>query len=176
MSKARDIGVEVPTTIRDASGQTPPLGDKVSSKPNAPWGSNVDELSTEHKKLKFQRKIDKFKKKLKSKKSREVTSSSSSNEESDASSEKEIKNKKGKNRDKKSYNTTSFNYDNLTSCGAFTFVPIGKAPHFNGMDYNKWRYTMKMHLISLNPSVWKVVCIGVDFPNEDEKLGFEQLQ
>jgi hypothetical protein len=37
-------------------------------------------------------------------------------------------------------------------------------------------YVMKMHLISLSPSIWKIVCIGVDFPEEDEEPGFEQLQ
>jgi hypothetical protein len=35
---------------------------------------------------------------------------------------------------------------------------------------------MKMHLISLNPNVWTIVHIGIDFSNEDEELGFEQLQ
>jgi hypothetical protein len=35
---------------------------------------------------------------------------------------------------------------------------------------------MKMHLISLNPSVWMVVCIGVDFPEENEEPDFKQLQ
>jgi hypothetical protein len=35
---------------------------------------------------------------------------------------------------------------------------------------------MKMHLISLNPSVWKVVCAGVDFLEENEEPDFEQLQ
>jgi hypothetical protein len=69
-----------------------------------------------------------------------MTSFSSSNEESDASSEKEIKNKKGKKRDKRSYNTTSFNYDNLPSCSAFTSIPIGKVLHFDGTDYTKWKY------------------------------------
>jgi hypothetical protein len=35
---------------------------------------------------------------------------------------------------------------------------------------------MKVHLISLNLSVWTIVRTGVDFPGEDEELGFEQLQ
>jgi hypothetical protein len=35
---------------------------------------------------------------------------------------------------------------------------------------------MKMHLISLNPCVWMVVSTGVNFLEEDEELGFEQLQ
>jgi hypothetical protein len=35
---------------------------------------------------------------------------------------------------------------------------------------------MKMHLISLNLSVWTIVHTGVAFPYEDEEQGFEQLQ
>jgi hypothetical protein len=37
------------------------------------------------------------------------------------------------------------------------------------MDYTKWRYLMKMHLISLNPRVCTIVCTGVE-------PGYEQLQ
>jgi hypothetical protein len=105
-----------------------------------------------------------------------LTSSSSSNEEADTSSEEEVKDKKGRKGDKRSYNTTSFNYDNLPPSSAFTSAPIGKAPHFNGMDYTKWRYLMKMHLISLNTSVWTIVHTCVEFSVEDEESGYEQLQ
>jgi hypothetical protein len=35
---------------------------------------------------------------------------------------------------------------------------------------------MKMHLILLNSSVWTIVCTCVDFPDEDEELGFKLLQ
>jgi hypothetical protein len=105
-----------------------------------------------------------------------LISSSSSNEETDALSEEEVKSKKGRKGDKRSYNTTSSNYDNLPLSSTFTSVPIGKVPCFNGMNYTKWRYSMKMHLISLNPSVWTTMHTCVDFPDEDEGLGFEQLQ
>jgi hypothetical protein len=33
-----------------------------------------------------------------------------------------------------------------------------------------------MHLISLNPSIWTIVRTSVDFTDEDEEPGFEQLQ
>jgi hypothetical protein len=138
--------------------------------------SCVEQLSSELKQLKLQRKIGKLKKKLKESKSREVACSSSSNEEADASSEEEAKGKKGRKGDKKFYNTTSFNYDNLPHSSAFTSLPVGKAPRFDGMDYTKWRYSMKMHLISLNLSVCTTVRICVEFPTEDEELDFEQLQ
>jgi hypothetical protein len=35
---------------------------------------------------------------------------------------------------------------------------------------------MRMHLISLSPSVWNIVCVGVDFSDKDEEPDFEQLQ
>jgi hypothetical protein len=117
-------------------------GDKGSLKPNTPRGSQVDEFSVELKHLKIQRKIEKLKKKLKTKKGREVTSFSSSNEESDDSFKEEIKNKNDKKGDKRSYNSTSFNYDNLPSPDAFTSVPVGKVSHFDGTNYTKWKYGM----------------------------------
>jgi hypothetical protein len=35
---------------------------------------------------------------------------------------------------------------------------------------------MRMHLISLGPSIWTIVRVGVDFLDEDEEPNFEQLQ
>jgi hypothetical protein len=35
---------------------------------------------------------------------------------------------------------------------------------------------MKMHLISLNPSVWTIVRTCVEFSDDDEEPGYEQLQ
>jgi hypothetical protein len=169
MSRAGD-DVEVPSPKGDGSGG------KGTPKDVNPKGSCVEELSSELMQLKLQRKINKLKKKLKTSKNQKLTSSSSSNEETDATFEEEVKGKRGMKGDKKSYNTTSFNYDNLSSSSAFTSVPIGKAPHFDGMDYTKWKYTMKIHLILLNPSVWTVVCTSVDFSEEVEEPGFEQLQ
>jgi hypothetical protein len=66
-------------------------------------------------------------------------SSSSSSYESDTSSDEEIKKKKGRNKGaKQSYNAMSFNYNSFPSNNAFMFVPIGKAPRFNGMNYTQW--------------------------------------
>jgi hypothetical protein len=168
MSKVRD-DVEIPPPKSDGSGG------KITPIDGTLKGSRVEQLSSELKQLKLQRKIDRLKKKLKDSRSRQLTSSCSSNEETDASSD-EVKGKRRRKGDKRSYNTTSFNYDNLPPSSAFTSVPIGKAPHFDGRDYTKWRYSMKMHTISLNPSVWTIVRIGVDFPDEDEEPRYEQLQ
>jgi hypothetical protein len=146
MSKAGDEVEVLPPKGDGSSGRNTP-------KDGTPKGSCMEQLSSELMQLKLQRKIDKLKKKLKAFKSQQLTSSSSSNEETDASSKEEVKGKRGRKEDKKSYNTTSFNYDNLPPSSALTLVPIGKAPHFDGMNYTKWKYSMKMHLISLNLSV-----------------------
>jgi hypothetical protein len=68
---------------------------------------------------------------------------SSSSEEEDSSYEEEDskKGKKGRNnRDKPSYNSMSFNYDNMPSTTVYTSLPIGKAPYFDGTCYNQWKH------------------------------------
>jgi hypothetical protein len=172
MSKARNNEEEIPPP--------PPKGDasggKITSVVDTRKGSRVEQLSSELMQLKLQRKIDKLKKKLKDSKSQQLTSSSSSNKETDDSS-KEVngKGKIGRKRDKRSYNKTSFNYDNLPPSNAFTSAPVGKAPCFDGADYTKWKYLMRVHLISLNLSVWTIVHTCVEFPDEDEEPSNEQL-
>uniref|UniRef100_K4AJQ3 Uncharacterized protein n=1 Tax=Setaria italica TaxID=4555 RepID=K4AJQ3_SETIT len=39
----------------------------------------------------------------------------------------------------------------------FQSVHLGKPPYFDGTDYPKWAYDMKMQLYGLHPSIWKVV-------------------
>jgi hypothetical protein len=118
MSKPREGVEEIPP---------PPKGDGSNGKTTPVDGtsrdSQVEQLSSKLKWLKLQRKIDK----LKESKSHEVASSSSSNEETDASS-KEAKDKKEKKGDKRSYNTASYNYDNLPHSNIFTSVLVGKPP------------------------------------------------
>nr|CAD41679.1 OSJNBa0019K04.26 [Oryza sativa Japonica Group] len=58
----------------------------------------------------------------------------------------------------------------------FVSVPSGRAPHFDGTHYAAWKHKMKLHLISLHPSIWKVVCTGIDVPNDDMELTSEQEQ
>jgi hypothetical protein len=65
---------------------------------------------------------------------------SSSSEDEDSSLEEDVskKGKKGRNnRDKPSYNSMSFNYDNMPSTTAYTFIPVGKAPYFDVTYYNQ---------------------------------------
>jgi hypothetical protein len=130
MSKVGDEMHVIPPKGDGSNGKTTPVDGALKD-------SRVEQLSSELKQLKLQRKIDKLKKNLKESKSREVVSSSSSNEEIDASSEEEEKCKKEKKGDKRSYNTASYNYDNLPSSNNFTSVPVGKPPCFDGTNYTK---------------------------------------
>jgi hypothetical protein len=120
MSKAGDEMQVIPPKGDGSNGNTTPIN-------GASKDSSVEQLSSELKQLKLQRKIDMLKKKLKESKSCEVASSSSSNEETNASSEEE-KGKKEKKEDKRFYNTGSYNYDNLPYSNNFTSVPIGNPP------------------------------------------------
>jgi hypothetical protein len=72
---------------------------------------------------------------------------SSSSEEEDSSYEEEDS-KKGKkrrnNRDNPSYNSMSFNYDNVPNTTAYTSIPVGNAPYFDGTCYSQWKHCMKI--------------------------------
>jgi hypothetical protein len=118
---------------------------------------------------------NKLRRKAKGKKTK---GGSSSNKDED-SSLKEDASKKGKkgrnNHDKPSYNSMSFNYDNMPSTTAYTFIPVGKAPYFNGTCYNQWKHCMKKYLYSISPKVWQVVYDGVEFLDEDEQPTADQL-
>jgi hypothetical protein len=58
----------------------------------------------------------------------------------------------------------------------YTSVPIGKAPYFDGTNYNQWKHCMKSYLYSISPEVWQVVCDGVDFLEDDEEPTPKELQ
>jgi septal ring factor EnvC (AmiA/AmiB activator) len=91
----------------------------------------LEKLTTENNKLR--RKV----------RAKRTQGGSSSSEEEDSSYEEEdsMKGKKGRNnRDKPSYNSMSFNYDNMPSTTAYTSLPVGKAPYFDGTCYNQWKH------------------------------------
>jgi hypothetical protein len=88
----------------------------------------LEELTAENRKLRA---------KVKNKKTK---GSSSSSEEEDSSFEGDAfkKEKKGRrNCDKPSYNSMSFNYNNMPSSTAYTSIPVGKAPYFDETSYNQ---------------------------------------
>jgi hypothetical protein len=89
--------------------------------------NKLEKLMTENKRLKA--------------KGKKATTYSSSSEDGDSSFEEEVSNKgrKGRNKyDKPSYNSMSFNYNNMPNSIAYTSIPVGKAPHFDGSNYNQW--------------------------------------
>jgi hypothetical protein len=74
----------------------------------------------------------------------------------DSSYEEDASNKAKKDKkksDKFSYNAMSFNYNNMPSSMACTFVPVGKAPYFYRTNYNQWKHCMKSYLYSISPEV-----------------------
>jgi hypothetical protein len=91
--------------------------------------------------------------KLKTKKSKNNVSAS---EDDDSSCEEDASNKAKKDKkkcDKSFYNAMSFNYNNMPSSMPYTSVPIGKAPYFDGTNYNQWKHCMKNYLYSISPEV-----------------------
>jgi hypothetical protein len=97
---------------------------------------------------------NKLRRKAKGKK----TKGGSSSSEVENSSLKENVSKKGKkgrnNCDKPSYNSLSFNYGNMPSTTAYSSIPVGKAPYFDGTCYNQWKHYTKNYLYSISPEVW----------------------
>jgi hypothetical protein len=88
-------------------------------------------------------------------KGKEATTYSSSSEDGDYDEEVIKKGRKGWNKnDKSSYNTMPFNYNNMPSSTAYTFIPVGKAARFDESNYNQWKHCMKNYLYSISPYVW----------------------
>jgi septal ring factor EnvC (AmiA/AmiB activator) len=107
---------------------------KESSKTRASTDVKLEDLMKRLEKLTAEN--NKLRRKVKAKRTK---GGSSSSEEEDSSYEEEDskKGKKGRNNcDKPSYNSMSFNYDNMPSTIAYTSIPVGKAPYFDGTCYN----------------------------------------
>jgi hypothetical protein len=166
---------------RDEDDATPRFDDKSnannseeSSKTRASIDVKLEDLMKRLEKLTAEN--NKLRRKVKAKRTK---GGSSSSEEEDSSYEEEDskKGKKGRNnRDKPSYNSMSFNYDNMPSTTTYTSIHVGKAPYFDGTCYNQWKHCMKNYLYSISPEVWQVVCDGVDFLDDDEQPTPYQLQ
>jgi hypothetical protein len=143
-------------------------------KSRASGGPSLEDLMRRLEKLMAEN--NKLRRKAKGKKTK---GDSSSSEDEDSSLE-EVVSKKGKkgrnNRDKHFYNSISFNYNNMLNTIAYTSIPIGKAPSFDGTCYNQWKHYIKKYLYSISSKVWQVVCDGIEFLNEDEQSIADQLQ
>jgi hypothetical protein len=164
----------------DEDDATPRFDDKSNSNNNeensktrASTNIKLEDLMKRLEKLTAEN--NKLRKKVKAKRTK---GGSSSSEEEYAAYEEEDskKGKKGRNNhDKPSYNSMSFNYDNMPSTTAYTSIPVGKAPYFDGTCYNQWKHCMKNYLYSISPEVWQVVYDGVDFLDDDEQQTLDQL-
>jgi ankyrin repeat protein len=102
---------------------------------------NIEKLNSELSKINVKDKKDK--------KNGSVSDDDDSPYEEEASN----KAKRDKKKHDKSYNTMSFNYNHMSSFMAYTSVPIGKTPYFDGTNYNQWKHCMKRYLYSISPEV-----------------------
>nr|CAI44607.1 P0650D04.11 [Oryza sativa Japonica Group] len=59
-----------------------------------------------------------------------------------------------------------FDYPSTSTSYVSTYS--GKAPYFNGKDYAAWKHKMKMHLKSINPSIWRIVEKGYVLQNPED--------
>jgi predicted RNase H-like nuclease (RuvC/YqgF family) len=126
----------------DEDDSTPRFDDKSntnnneeSSKTRASTDAKLEDLMKRLEKLTAEN--NKLRRKVKA---RRTKGGSTSSEQEDSSYEEEDskKGKRGRNyRDKPSYNSMSFNYDNMPSTIAYTSIPVGKAPYFDETCYNQ---------------------------------------
>jgi hypothetical protein len=164
----------------DEDDATPRFNDKSNTSNNeedsntrASTDAKLEDLMKRLEKLMAEK--NKLGRKVKAKRTKE--GSSSSEEDSSYEEKDSKKGKKGRNnRDKPSYNSISFNYDNMSITTAYTSIPVGKAPYFDGTCYNQWKHYMKNYLYSISSEVWQVICDGVDFLDDDEQPTSDQLQ
>jgi septal ring factor EnvC (AmiA/AmiB activator) len=142
----------------DEDGATPRFDDKSNannneegSKTRASTDAKMEDLMKRLEKLTAEN--NKLRRKVEAKRTK-GGSSSSKKEDSSYEEEDFKKWKKGRNnRDKPSYNSMSFNYDNMSSTTAYTSIPVGKALYFDGTCYNQLKHCMKNYLYFISPEV-----------------------
>jgi hypothetical protein len=123
---------EVPPWFNDENNRN---NNQKDDKSRASRGPSLEDLRRRLEK--FTAENNKLRRKAKGKKTKGDFSSS---EDEDSSLKEGVSKKEKKwrnNRDKPSYNSMSFNYDNMPSTTAYTFIPVGKAPYFDGTYYNQ---------------------------------------
>jgi hypothetical protein len=128
MSKAEDEFEEPPPQLDEDDN---PIVVEVGSKSGTSKTPTLEDLMKKRDKLKAENK------KLRTK-GKKATSYSSSSEDGDSEEEVTKKGRKGRNKhDKPSYNSMSFNYNKMPNYTTYTSVPVGKAPNFDGSNYNQ---------------------------------------
>uniref|UniRef100_A0A0A9BV78 Uncharacterized protein n=1 Tax=Arundo donax TaxID=35708 RepID=A0A0A9BV78_ARUDO len=63
------------------------------------------------------------------------------------------------------YTAVPYNYAGTSSSS--TYVPLGKAPYFDGTHYASWKHKMKIYLRAIHPSIWRIVESGYTVEDED---------
>jgi hypothetical protein len=93
---------------------------------------------------------------------------------------KKDKKGKGKDNDNKKYAVVSFNYFIMSMTNhdhkSFINVPAGKLPHFDGINFAKWKHLMRAYLIGLHPSIWEIVCNGFEAPVDPKNPTMEEMR
>jgi hypothetical protein len=132
MSKPKE-GDQLPPPRFDEDNNTIVVDE--DSKSGASNQPSIEDLMKKLYKLKAENR------KLRAKSKKDMTHSSSSE---DDNSEEDVarKGRKGRKHDKPSYNSMSFNYNAMPTSIAYTSVLVGKAPHFDGSNYNQWKHCM----------------------------------
>jgi hypothetical protein len=74
----------------------------------------------------------------------------------------------------KTFTKISFDYDHLNGSSQSASVNLGKPSHFDGIGYSSWQYSMLVYLIRVNSDLWKIVCVDVNVPEEDEPITQEE--
>jgi hypothetical protein len=59
---------------------------------------------------------------------------------------------------------------------SFINVPAGKLPHFDGINFAKWKHLMRAYLIGLHPSIWEIVCNGFEAPVDPKNPTMEEMR
>jgi hypothetical protein len=125
-----------------------PTNNEEGSKSGASTGLTLEELMRRVEKLTAKNK------KLRAKaKGRKTKGSSSLSEEEYLKRMSPKREKRKRNHDKPSYNSMSFNYNNMSSSTAYTSIPVNKAPYFDGTSYNQWKHCIRNYLYSISLEV-----------------------
>jgi hypothetical protein len=111
--------------------------------------------------IKSHRRGDK-KKKMKKVVYYETNSSSPSTSSSESSTT-------SKRHESKKYSKMPLRYPCISKCAPLLFIPLGKAPYFDGEDYCMWSDKMRHHQTSLHESIWDIVEYGAQVPQVGDK-------
>ncbi|XP_066320605.1 uncharacterized protein [Miscanthus floridulus] len=59
---------------------------------------------------------------------------------------------------------------------SFINVPTGKLPHFDGINFAKWKHLMRAYLIGLHPGIWDVFCNRFEPPVDPKNPTLDEMR